>query len=51
VVSVIRIKLKKVIMAKRRSNWNMERLKDDITATKYLNQSDINIENVKIQGI
>jgi len=23
----------------------MERLKDDVTATKYLNQSNINIEN------
>jgi len=39
--------LKKVIKAKRRESWNMERLKNDITATKYLNQSEINIENAK----
>jgi len=39
-----------------RESWNMERLKEDVTATKYLNQNDINIENAtpedeNIQGI
>jgi len=38
-------KLKKVVKAKRRESWKMERRKDDVTATTYLNQSDINIED------
>ena len=43
VVSVIRIKLKKVLKAKRRESWNMERLKDDTTVSEYLRQSNLHM--------